>query len=131
MDSATARVKPWVVIDTQAGQKGHSGSLPGMIGPMQTAYVPIVWQLVVAIVEKKEVGNWPGLVLVVGAQSVERKPVVWRGQDQFVLGDFAVECSGEPMVGQLVGQVVSGIVVGMGPSVEWWPVVREPFVGQW
>ncbi len=59
--SETAQVEPWVVIDTQAGQKGHLGSLSGMVGLLQTAYMPIVWQVVVMIatVEKKEAGNWP------------------------------------------------------------------------
>ena len=76
--SVTAQMRQWVVVDTLAGQKGHLGSLSGMVGLLQIAYVPIVWQLVVVIVEKKEVGNWPGLVLIVGTQSFGRKPVVWR-----------------------------------------------------
>ena len=78
VDSVTAQVKPWAVLDTKAGQKGHLGSLSGMVGLLQTAYMPIVWQIagMIAIVEKEGVGNWPGLVLIVGVQSVERKPVV-------------------------------------------------------
>ncbi len=75
-------------------------------------------------------------MLIVGDQSVVRKPVVWQRQGQFVLADSVAECSvvqpvGKPMVGQLVGQAVFGIVVGTGLPVEWWSVVREPFVGQW
>ncbi len=90
---------------------------------MEVARTPIVWLFVETMVrqvgvvqtvrsqtplaEKKGVGSSSGLV--VGAQSVVR----------------------EPIVGQLVGQVVVGIVVEMGPSAEWWSVVAEPVVGQW
>ena len=123
--SAFVEMRPWIVIDTQAGPKERLGSWPGVAGLEELARVPIVWRFVGMMEVVRQVGS----VQTVGAQ----KPLVDRleldrlsGSKRVVGAQFAVR---EPVVGQSVGHVGVGRFVELELSVEPQTVVWEPFVG--